>query len=136
MSRKDISIPLIFSTSFGPEERVGCFSFGLLYSHSFIKYEIAPKNIYAADKIDPVLLEPVNAKMNYGAYGTFFNLKIGKKFVFFNVSVAAYYQNYGKYQLVGGQSKTLKGFTFIPSYGMQFNLIKKKKNSKPKGTQV
>jgi hypothetical protein len=136
MSRKDVSIPLIFSTSFGPEERVGCFSFGLVYSHSFIKYEIAPKNIYAADKIDPVLLEPVNAKMNYGAYGTFFNLKIGKKFVFFNVSVAAYYQNYGKYQLLGGQSKTLKGFTFIPSYGMQFNLIKKKKNSKPKGTQV
>ena len=28
MTRKDITIPLVFSKSFGPEERVGCFSFG------------------------------------------------------------------------------------------------------------
>jgi hypothetical protein len=127
MSRKDLAVPLIFSTSFGPEERVGCFSFGLVYSHSFINYKITPKNIYSADKIKPELLEPVNAKVNYGAYGTFVNLKIGKKFIFFNLSVAAYYQNYGKYPMLGGNYKTLKGFTFIPSYGMQFNILKKKK---------
>jgi hypothetical protein len=134
MTRKDISVPLIFSTSFGPEERVGCFSFGLVYSHSFIRYKIVPKNIYKADQINPELLAPVNAKVNYDAFGTFFNLKIGKKFVFFNISLAMYYQNYGRYQLLGGTTKTLKGFTFIPSYGMQFNLIKKKK--KAVGTPV
>lgn len=134
MTRKDITVPLILSTSFGPEERVGCFSFGVVYSHSFIHYKISPKNIYSADKIDPQLLEPVNARVDYNAYGTFVNLKIGKKFIFFNVSVAAYYQNYGNYPMLGGTYKTLKGFTFIPSYGMQFNLLKKKK--KPTGTQV
>jgi hypothetical protein len=136
MSRKDVSVPLIFSTSFGPEERVGCFSFGLVYSHSFIKYKVTPKNIYEADRIDPKLLDPINGKMNYGAYGTFFNLKVGKKFIFFNLAFAVYYQNYGKYQMLGGNSKSLKGFTFIPSYGMQFNLLKKKKKSVPVGTQV
>lgn len=136
MTRKDIAVPLIFSTSFGPEERVGCFSFGLVYSHSFIKYKIVPKNIYAADQIDPQLLEPVNAKVNYDAFGTFLNLKVGKKYVFFNVSLAVYYQNYGSYPLLGGVTKTLQGFTFIPSYGMQFNIAKKKKKTVPSGTQV
>jgi hypothetical protein len=137
MSRKDIAIPLIFSTSFGPEERVGCFSFGVVYSHAFIKYKITPKNIYAADQINssyPELLAPVNAKANYGSFGTFMNVKVGKKFVFFNFSLAAYYQNYGKYQLLGGNTRTIKGFTFIPSYGIQFNILPKKK--KALGTQV
>ncbi|MCW3103126.1 MAG: hypothetical protein JWO09_1566 [Bacteroidetes bacterium] len=127
MSRKDITIPLIFSTSFGPEERVGCFSFGLVYSHSFIKYKIVPKNIYAADRINPELLEPVNAKVQYDAFGTFLNFKIGKKIVFFNLSLAVYYQDYGRYPMLGGTTKSLKGFTFIPSYGVQFNLLKKNK---------
>ncbi|HEX8516698.1 MAG TPA: hypothetical protein VF868_10900 [Bacteroidia bacterium] len=127
MSRKDISFPLIFSTSFGPEERVGCFSFGLVYSHSFIKYKITPRNIYAADRVDPALLEPVNAKVNYSAYGTFINFKIGKKFIFFNLSLAAYYQDYGKYPMLGGGKKSLRGVSLIPSYGVQFNLLKKKK---------
>jgi hypothetical protein len=137
MTRKDIAMPLIFSTSFGPEERVGCFSFGFVYSHAFVKYKITPKNIYAADQINeqyPQLLAPVNAKVNYGSFGTFMNLKVGKKFVFFNFSIAAYYQNYGKYLLLGGNTRTIKGFTIIPSYGMQFNLIKKKK--RPVGTEV
>jgi hypothetical protein len=137
MARRDVALPLIFSTSFGPEERVGCFSFGLIYSHAFIKYKITPKNIYSADQINssyPELLAPVNGKVNYGSFGTFMNVKIGKKFVFFNFSLAAYYQNYGKYMLLGGNSRTIKGFTFIPSYGMQFNIIQKKK--RPAGTPV
>jgi hypothetical protein len=137
MTRKDIAMPLIFSTSFGPEERVGCFSFGLVYSHAFVKYKITPKNIYKADQIHekyPELLEPVNGNVNYGSFGTFANLKVGKKFVFFNLSIAAYYQNYGKYTLLGGNTRTIKGFTIIPSYGMQFNFIKKKK--RPAGTEV
>jgi hypothetical protein len=137
MSRKDLALPVIFSTSFGPEERVGCFSFGVVYSHAFIKYKITPKNIYAAEQASsahPELLAPVNAKANYGSFGTFINVKIGKKFVFFNFSLAAYYQNYGSYLLLGGNTRTIKGFTFIPSYGMQFNILKKQK--KPVGTQV
>ncbi|MGZ3884420.1 MAG: hypothetical protein ACXVPQ_13185 [Bacteroidia bacterium] len=134
MQRKDVTVPVVFSKSWGPEERTGCFSFGVMYSHTFIKYKISTKNIYqAADQLDPngqvtpYLLTPVEAKVHYGAYGAFFNLKIGKKAVFFNVSLAAYYQNYGKYLLLGGSTVELKGFTIVPSYGVQFNILGKQK---------
>jgi hypothetical protein len=138
MSRKDFTVPLVFSKSFGPEERVGCFSFGLVYSHSFVKYKISTKDIYYVNEntnIPPNLLAPVSVKMNYGAYGAFVNLKIGKKYVFFNVSLAAYYQNYGRYPLLGGNTVLLKGISIVPSYGLQFNILPKAKKKAP-GTEV
>jgi hypothetical protein len=132
MKRQDFTIPIIFSKSWGPEERTGCISFGVTYTHSFIKYKIAPKGIYylnsAETGIPPVLLEPIEAKMNYGSYGTFLNFKVGIRYVFFNLSLAAYYQNFGKYPLLGGNKVALEGFSIVPSYGIQFNIpIKKKK---------
>jgi hypothetical protein len=131
MSRKDFTIPVIFSKSWGPEERVGCISFGVTYTHSFIKYKIEPKSVkYVSESVDgvpPVLLEPIEGKMNYGSYGTFVNIKIGVKYVFFNVSLSAYYQKYGRYNLLGGNSVVLEGFSFVPSYGIQFNIPTKKK---------
>ena len=133
MSRKDITVPLVFSKSFGPEERVGCFSFGVIYSHSFINYKISAKNMYAekvVESIPPEYLKPVTGKTGFNAYGTFFNLKIGKKFVFFNFSLAAYYQNYGRYAMLGGRELSLKGVSIVPSYGIQIN-IPTKKNKKP-----
>lgn len=130
MSRQEISVPVIFSKPFGPEERVGCLSFGVVYSHSFIKYKLEPKKIYELDpsaNISPELLAPVDAKRNFSTYGTFINLKIGKKFIFFNVSLAAYYQNYGSYPLLGGEKVNLQGVSIVPSYGIQFNILPKKK---------
>jgi hypothetical protein len=138
MSRKDFTIPLVFSKSFGPEERVGCFSFGLVYSHSFVKYKITTKDIYYVSEntnIPANLLAPVSGKMNYGAYGAFLNLKIGKKYVFFNVSLAAYYQKYGHYPILGGSSVSLEGISIVPSYGIQFNILPKTKK-KVLGTEI
>lgn len=140
MARKDITIPLVFSKSFGPEERVGCFSFGLVYSHSFINYKLTPKNIYSEKLVDNVpseLLLPVEGKSQFDAYGTFINLKIGKKYVFFNFSLAAYYQNYGRYQMLGGSTVLLKGVSIVPSYGIQFNIFPKtKKKVDDNGTPI
>ena len=136
MTRKDITIPLVFSKSFGPEERNGCFSFGVVYSHSFINYEISPKNIYAEKLIDQVpaeLLLPVSGKSGFDAYGTFINVKVGKKYVFFNFSLAVYYQNYGRYQMLGGSDVLLKGISIVPSYGMHFNIFSKTKKKSVDG---
>ena len=136
MSRKDITIPLVFSISFGPEERDGSFSFGVAYSHSFINYKISPKNIYAEKIIDkaPELLLPVSGKSGFDAFGTFVNVKVGRKFVYFNFSLAAYYQHYGKYQMLGGSNVSLKGISIVPSYGLQFNIFSKKKKKAVAGT--
>jgi len=128
MSRRDVSVPLIFSKSFGPEERSGCFSFGLVYSHSFVTYNIKAKNIYIQNNNDvKELVAPVNAKMDYGSYGTFINMKVGRRFIFFNASLAAYYQNYGNYPLLGGGMASLEGISIIPSYGVQFNILPRKR---------
>lgn len=130
MSRKDLSIPLIFSKSFGPEEMYGALSFGLVYTHSFVKYKVNPKNIYIRNNEGiQELLEPLNAKMNYGSYGTFINVKAGWKFVHFTTGLSCYYQNYGTYPLLGGSDVTLKGWTFVPNYGVQFNILPRKKKT-------
>ena len=139
MTRKDITIPLVFSKSIGPEERDGCFSFGVVYSHSFINYKISPKNIYAEKIIDQVpaeLLLPVSGKSGFDAYGIFINVKVGKKYVFFNFSLAAYYQNYGRYQMLGGSVVSLKGISIVPSYGVQFNILPKTKKKPADGMQI
>jgi len=130
VQRKDVSIPLIFSKSFGPEERTGCFAFGLIYSYSYIKYKLAPKNIYVRDAANthaPQLLEPIQAKVNYSSYGTFINVRIGKKYVFFNCGLAMYYQNYGKYKLISGNHKYIQGLSIVPSYGILVNILPKSK---------
>ncbi|HWY12848.1 MAG TPA: hypothetical protein VN026_16050 [Bacteroidia bacterium] len=131
MNRNDFTIPVIFSKSWGPEERTGCFSFGATYTHSFIKYKIAPKAIYRLSENDPSippeLLQPIEGKMDYSSYGTFVNFKVGKRYVFFNLSVSAYYQNFGKYPILGGKTVALEGFSIVPSYGVQFNIPTKKK---------
>lgn len=131
MRRQDLTVPVIFSKSWGPEERTGCLSFGVTYTHSFIKYKIKPKGIYynaiEDSNLPPQLVEPIEGKMDYDSYGTFINLKIGRRYVFFNLSVSAYYQNYGKYPLLGGTTTSLEGFSIVPSYGIQFNIPTKRK---------
>jgi hypothetical protein len=130
MSRKDISIPVIFSKGFGPEEKFGAISFGVSYTHSFIKYNVNPVNVYARDNEGiQRLMEPLNNKNSYSSYGSFMNLKAGYKFIYFNIGLAAYYQNYGIFPLLGGTHVKLEGWTFVPSYGLQFNLYPRKKKT-------
>ncbi|KAA9339978.1 hypothetical protein [Adhaeribacter soli] len=122
-SRTDILIPLVFSTSFGPEETYGNISYGLAYSRSFVKYNFDPSEflVQQAGQQNYVPVEKVSGKESYGALGAFVNAKIGYKYAYVLPVLAIYYQNYGKYNLPGGRQTELKGFTFIPSLGLQFN---------------
>jgi hypothetical protein len=124
--RKELLIPLIFSQSFGQEEKYGCFSFGLVYSHTFINYGFIPDNQYKFDKIINVFDE---VRRNYSTYGGFFNIKAGYEYAYVIFALAAYYQNYGDYRLLSGIHTSLKGLTFVPSIGLQFKFGKKEKNS-------
>ncbi len=130
MARKDISVPIIFSKSFGPEEKYGAISFGAVYTHSFVQYNVDPKNVYVRNNEGAQeMLRPMNAKNHYSSYGMFASLKAGYKFIYFNVGLTTYYQNYGSYALLGGGNVELKGWTFIPTYGMQFNILPRKKKT-------
>lgn len=121
-SRTDILIPLVFSNSFGPEETYGNISYGLAYNRSFIKYSFDPSAylVQQAGQQDYVPIEKVSGKKSYGSLGAFVNAKIGFKYVYALPALAIYYQNYGNYNLPGGKQTELKGFTFIPSLGLQF----------------
>ncbi|KAA5546404.1 hypothetical protein [Adhaeribacter rhizoryzae] len=123
LSRKDILIPLVFSHSLGPEEEIGNISWGLVYSHSFIKYGFAPGKLfrkYADNVVEKV--NPFMNKENYASYGAFLNAKLGYKYAYVVPAISIYYQNYGNYEIFGLQSRNYKGVTIVPSLGLQFNL--------------
>ena len=130
LSRKDILVPLVFSTSFGPEETYGNFSFGVAYGHSFISYGFSPSKVLVrqvGDKLEKI--PSLKQKHQYSSVGAFLNAKLGYKYVYFLPAVSMYYQNYGTYNLFGLQQESYKGWTIIPSLGLQLNLGYNKKGS-------
>lgn len=123
--RQDILVPLVFSHSFGPEEQIGNISYGVVYSHTFLKYGFAPGRLFnyipgsnrVLDKIPDL-----NTRRNFGAYGAFVNMKLGYRYAYVLPALAVYYQNFGTYQLLNNKQTTLKGLTIIPTLGLQFRI--------------
>lgn len=125
--RKDFFVPVIFSKSFGSEEKIGHFSWGVAYNLTYLEYSFQNK-IYE-DPNSPYLLTNVDEKKFFSSFGTFINVKAGYKYVYFLFSLATYYSDYGRYQLIDKSSTRLTGFTFVPSFGIQGMIppIRKKK---------
>ncbi|RAK65752.1 hypothetical protein [Hymenobacter edaphi] len=123
--RVDLLVPLVFSTSFGPEEQIGNVSYGLVYSRTFLKYGFQPGKIFnyipgsnrVTDRI-PNLLE----RRSYGAIGGFVNLKVGYRYAYFLPALAIYYQNFGTYKILNNKETKLKGVTILPTLGLQFRI--------------
>ncbi len=129
--RKDFLVPLIFSYSFGKEENYGAISYGLVYSHSFVSYSFDPQKIYEAAgpsgiSVNKTLIKPINEKKNFPAFGTFTNIRFGYKYVYGLLSFSMYYQNYGTFNLLGGNTVKFNGFSFVPSAGLYFIIPPKK----------
>jgi hypothetical protein len=123
--RVDLLVPLVFSHSFGPEEQIGNISYGVAYSHTFLKYGFEPGKLFnyipgsnrVTDKIPNLM-----ARQNFGALGAFVNLKVGYRYAYFLPALALYYQNFGTYKLLNNKETKLKGLTIIPSMGVQFRI--------------
>jgi hypothetical protein len=133
LSRKDILIPLVFSSAFGLEETYGNFTFGLLYGHTFIEYGFNPsKHLvrYVGNSFEK--LSSFMHKENYSSIGAVLNAKIGYKYAYFLPALNIYYQNYGTYNLFEIQQESYRGVTIIPSLGLQLNLGYNKKKEKMK----
>jgi hypothetical protein len=121
-TRHDLLVPLVFSKSFGPEEEIGALSFGVVYAHTFLRYGFDPRNIYKSGSSTELLPVLPEQKRDFSSYGAFVNVKVGYRYVYVIPAFAMYYQNYGTYQLLNNQTTKLKGFTFIPSIGLQFRI--------------
>jgi hypothetical protein len=124
--RSDILVPLIFSYSFGNEEKYGCVSFGLAYNYSRIHYAAVPVDIYTPQNIKIMGIEK---NQSYSALGVFVNSKVGYKYVYLVGSLSFYTQNYGDYTLLDGSVHNLKGVTVIPTIGLQVRLGRSKAKS-------
>jgi len=133
LSRRDILIPLVFSTPFGPEETYGNFTFGIVYGHSFIEYGFNPSKLlvrYMGSNYQQI--PSFIYKQNYSSIGIVLNAKLGYKYAYFLPALSIYHQNYGTYNLFGLQQESYKGVTIIPSFGLQLNWGSNKKKGKPK----
>jgi hypothetical protein len=123
-SRKDILIPLVFSMPFGDEEEYGHLGYGLVYNHTFLEYGFQPERVFTSyvGNYANVEMKPITNKKNFSSFGGFVNAKIGYKYVYFLGSLSVYYQDYGKYEIPGGETIKFSGFTFIPTAGLQFHI--------------
>ncbi len=120
--RRDVTVPLIFSRSFGVEEEKGHVAFGLVYNHTSIKYGFEPSRLFRKYGVDEyVELESLVRRNSFSSYGFFVNSKLGFKYVYVLPALTVYYQNYGTYELLDGKQHSFSGFTFIPSVGLQAN---------------
>jgi len=124
MKRKDILIPLTVSVAIGPEETYGSVSLGIAYSHTFLNYGFGNSRIYdTLNSMSPEIIAAIHSKQNFSAWGTFFNIKLGYKFIYFIPACALYYQNFGNYNLIDGNTAGFKGISFVPSFGLQINPV-------------
>jgi hypothetical protein len=118
-TRNDLVIPLVISHSFGPEEEIGAFSYGVVYSRSFMRYGFEPDKVFNGNVKVPALLDQ---RVNYGSFGAFASAKVGYRYVYFMPALGIYYQNYGTYALLNNASGKLSGLTIVPSIGLQFRV--------------
>ena len=127
-TRRDLMVPLIFSQSFGVEESMGHIAFGIAYNHTFIRYAFEPTNLFEREVGSRVnrRVEGVSARKSFGSYGAFINGKLGYRFVYLLPALSIFYQKYGTFELLGNQTATLKGFTFLPSLGLQATIAPRK----------
>jgi hypothetical protein len=122
--RKDITVPLIFSKSFGPEEEMGSIAFGAVYNHTFVEYGFEPGKLFRKHAGEVSKINPLSEKNDFGSYGLFANARLGFKFLYIVPAITIYYQNYGDYTLLNRSVYSYSGLTVIPSIGLQANLGK------------
>jgi len=120
LERKDVLIPVVFSKSFGQEEKYGSVGYGFSLGHSWIRYEFDVQEIYefVEGKVQEVSVIP-QGKGSYWTYGGFVNLALGYKYIYFIPSFSVYYQDYGTYTLIADEKESFSGLTFVPYLGLE-----------------
>ncbi len=124
--RRDLLLPLTASYSFGPDERYGSVSFGLVYGHHFVRYSMIPNQVFDENGLPA---EAVSYRTDYNSWAFFTNVKFGYKYLYIIPSLSVYSQDYGSYRLLTGSAE-FRGVTVVPAVSVELNLYgwKKKKS--------
>ena len=119
-TRKDFLVPIIFGKPLGRAGRFGDFALGLAYDLALVEYGSDLLKIVNDQTGAP--FGNLNGKSSISAYGGFANMRLGYRRVFLLGSFALYYQDYGTFELFGGKSASLSGFTLLPSLGLEIRI--------------
>ncbi|WP_089321260.1 hypothetical protein [Pontibacter ummariensis] len=117
--RRDYTVPLIFTKSFGVEEQAGSVSFGAVYNRTSIEYGFEPGKLFERYGGEVEEVNPLMEENGFSSYGVFANARVGFKFLYVVPALTVYYQNYGDYKLLNNASYSFSGLTFIPSIGLE-----------------
>lgn len=123
--RNDLLLKCIGSISFGEDEKIGYLGFGFAYNLSFVKYGFQPNFVLTYLDLatgNKIMEEFHMRKQIYGAYGGFINFSVGYKYAYFTMGISCFFQNFGSYYLYGGKTIYPKGFSIIPSFGIQIRI--------------
>jgi len=119
-TRKDVLVPLAFSYSLGPDELFGAISFGVAYNLGRIRYGFKEEKVAQLfqETLDQEGITVPQDEKNIHAFGPFFNVKLGYRWIYAIASLSIYYQNYGRYDIFGVKTSSFTGLTFIPTFGV------------------
>ncbi|HLP42748.1 MAG TPA: hypothetical protein VK465_14660, partial [Fibrobacteria bacterium] len=120
LKRKDILIPLIFGKPLGAGGRYGDFGLGAAYNLTFLEYDSdILRLVERVDETSTRPFDPIRGERAIHAYGGFANARLGYRWAFLVLSLAAYVQDYGSFELFAGEATELSGWTFAPSAGLE-----------------
>lgn len=118
-TRRDLLFPLALGKNFGHRGDIGGFTTGAVFGYSFIEYGTSLlKWVEQKEDGSTAPFRDLQGSSSFPFYGGFVNLRLGYKYVFVVGSFSAYWQHYGRYRLYGSTAD-LKGWTYIPSLGLE-----------------
>jgi hypothetical protein len=121
LKRKDVLVPLVFGKPLGAGGRFGDFGLGAAYNLTFLEYDSGIlRLVEKADGTAARPFAPIRGERAVHAYGGFANARLGYRWAFLLLSLAAYVQDYGSFALFAGEEASLSGWTFAPSAGLEF----------------
>lgn len=118
-NRSDYLGIMRLSHPLGANEDYGHIGYGVALGHSTIDYGFSESAQILVDQAGESFDSVPQEELTYLSYGTYFNAKVGYKWVYFLVGLSVFYQEYGTLILPDGNSVYMDGFTLIPSYGLQ-----------------
>jgi hypothetical protein len=120
LTRKNILIPVIFGKPFGPSGRYGSFGLGAAYNLSFVHYgSDVLKLVERKEDGTTADFAPLRGDKIIPSYGYFGSLRAGYRWVYLLASAAAYWQDYGRFDLFGDKSYRLRGWTYLSSCALE-----------------
>lgn len=122
-SRKDVSVPVVFSKPLGAGGKYGSVGGGVLVGWTSTRYGFDPDGLYRRWGGHVALLEKLpDQESSFLSYGGSGFAKLGYEHVWLMAGATVLWQDYGSYQVPGTEPVSLSGITLLPSLGLEIRI--------------